>query len=214
MRLNSGRENDGNGLYYYRARFYNNQTGRFISEDPIGFAGLDTNFYRYVFNSPIGYNDPVGMWAFGGTAGASIEGGGEIATYNGSFSLQGGATFSGSRGVLWGPDGPSDVDFYSYGAFGRAFINGSSRGPCPGPNSFAAGAYAGIGVGAFFSNARKPSDIEGPFDTFSVNTPFGSGQLGVSNEIFVLSVTAGPGSWFSVSRYTTITAPVITTVHR
>jgi len=66
----------------------------------------------------------------------------------------------------------------------------------------------------FFSNARRASDIEGPFATFSVNTPFGSGQLGVSNGIFVLSLTAGPGSWFSVSRYTTITATVITTVHR
>jgi RHS repeat-associated protein len=35
----TGRENDGTGLYFYRARYYNPGTGRFISEDPIGFLG-------------------------------------------------------------------------------------------------------------------------------------------------------------------------------
>lgn len=34
------RESDNaTGLYYYRARWYDPQLGRFISEDPIGFAG-------------------------------------------------------------------------------------------------------------------------------------------------------------------------------
>ncbi len=36
----TGRENDGNGLYSYRARYYSPAFGRFISEDPIGFGGL------------------------------------------------------------------------------------------------------------------------------------------------------------------------------
>jgi RHS repeat-associated protein len=30
----TGRENDGNGLYYYRARYYSSLFERFISEDP------------------------------------------------------------------------------------------------------------------------------------------------------------------------------------
>ena len=36
----TGREDDGTGLYYYRARYYDTATatGRFISEDRIGFA--------------------------------------------------------------------------------------------------------------------------------------------------------------------------------
>jgi len=47
----TGRENDGTGLYYYRARYYHPGLQRFISEDPIGFAGGDTNLYAYVGNA-------------------------------------------------------------------------------------------------------------------------------------------------------------------
>ena len=48
-------------LYYYRARWYSPQTGSFISADPIGFSGQDTNFYRYVGNNPVLLIDPFGL---------------------------------------------------------------------------------------------------------------------------------------------------------
>ncbi|MGH7302760.1 MAG: RHS repeat-associated core domain-containing protein [Candidatus Rokuibacteriota bacterium] len=48
------------GLYYYRARYYHSGLQRFISEDPIGFAGSNPNLYVYVDNSPIGATDPTG----------------------------------------------------------------------------------------------------------------------------------------------------------
>lgn len=35
----TGRENDGTGLNYYRARYYSPGMSRFVSEDPIGLAG-------------------------------------------------------------------------------------------------------------------------------------------------------------------------------
>jgi len=35
----TGRENEGDGLYFYRARYYSPLLGRFINEDPLGFAG-------------------------------------------------------------------------------------------------------------------------------------------------------------------------------
>ena len=47
------------GLYHYRSRFYEPATGRFLSEDPIGFNG-GINFYAYVGNNPINANDPMG----------------------------------------------------------------------------------------------------------------------------------------------------------
>ena len=45
----TGREFDADlGLQYSRARWYDATVGRFISEDPIGFAGGDVNLYAYV----------------------------------------------------------------------------------------------------------------------------------------------------------------------
>ena len=59
--LYTGREYDRNsGLYYYRARYYDPEVGRFISEDPARFEG-GINFYAYVGNNPINYNDPMGL---------------------------------------------------------------------------------------------------------------------------------------------------------
>ncbi|MEV5951012.1 RHS repeat-associated core domain-containing protein [Streptomyces sp. NPDC051993] len=55
----TGRENDGTGLLYYRDRYYDPQTGRFISQDPSGQAG-GTNLYQYALSSPTTYSDPTG----------------------------------------------------------------------------------------------------------------------------------------------------------
>jgi len=58
----TGREYDSfSGLQYSRARFYDPKIGRFISEDPIGFAGGDVNLYGYVKNKPINRTDPLGL---------------------------------------------------------------------------------------------------------------------------------------------------------
>lgn len=58
----AGREWDGDAaLYYNRARWLDAQTGRFISEDPIGFAGGDANLYRYAYGDPANSRDPSGL---------------------------------------------------------------------------------------------------------------------------------------------------------
>ena len=57
----TGREYDAETeQYYYRARYYDQNVGRFINEDPLSFAAGDSNIYRYVNNSPINYVDPFG----------------------------------------------------------------------------------------------------------------------------------------------------------
>ena len=57
----TGREYDEyTGLMFYRARFYDPQIGRFISEDPIGFKG-GVNWYAYVDNNSINFSDPLGL---------------------------------------------------------------------------------------------------------------------------------------------------------
>ena len=49
------------GLTNLNARWYNAAAGRFINEDPSGFASGDTNFYRYVRNNPLTMIDPTGL---------------------------------------------------------------------------------------------------------------------------------------------------------
>lgn len=56
----TGREDDGTGLYYYRARYYHPTLSRFISEDPIGYAA-GPNVYAYVDGNPISLADPFGL---------------------------------------------------------------------------------------------------------------------------------------------------------
>jgi RHS repeat-associated protein len=46
---------------YYRARYYDQSIGRFVSEDPSGFsAGI--NYYRYVRNDVVNFRDPAGLY--------------------------------------------------------------------------------------------------------------------------------------------------------
>jgi RHS repeat-associated protein len=57
----TGRENDANGIYYYRARYYSPTFGRFLSEDPAGFSGSGPNLYGYAGGDPISSSDPTGL---------------------------------------------------------------------------------------------------------------------------------------------------------
>jgi len=60
--LYTSREYDPDiGLQYNRARWYDTPTGRWISEDPLGFSAGDANPNRYVENSPVNYIDPTGL---------------------------------------------------------------------------------------------------------------------------------------------------------
>lgn len=52
---------ESGGIYYMRARYYDANAKRFISEDPKGLDGGDTNLYAYVKNSPLMRIDPLGM---------------------------------------------------------------------------------------------------------------------------------------------------------
>jgi RHS repeat-associated protein len=55
------------GLQNSWNRWYSPKMGRFISQDPIGFAAGDANLYRYVGNSPTNRTDPSGLdWTIGG----------------------------------------------------------------------------------------------------------------------------------------------------
>ena len=61
--LFTGQEMDATGLYYLKARFYDPDTGRFLTEDTWGGDYKDPqtlNKYIYCLNNPLKYTDPSG----------------------------------------------------------------------------------------------------------------------------------------------------------
>lgn len=64
----TGREYDAESrLYYYRARYYSPDLGRFLSPDPVGYTGGGVNLYTYVSNDPVNFTDGLGLsWNFPG----------------------------------------------------------------------------------------------------------------------------------------------------
>jgi RHS repeat-associated protein len=57
----TGRENDGTGLQYNRARYYSPSRGTFISQDPIGLRGSGPTPYKYANDDPVNRRDPSGL---------------------------------------------------------------------------------------------------------------------------------------------------------
>lgn len=168
----TGRENDGTGLYFYRARYYSPTFQRFVSHDPIGFAGGDSNLYGYVWNDPANFMNPPGLWGVGGTIGG--EGGtglGPVAV-GGTGSVGGGYFSSGG----WG-------GFASGGGFGFGPNGQSLSPPCPGAGGSAFGGYAGGGANLFVTNADDVSQLAGPFRTYSFNVGLGVRLLSIQYSV-------------------------------
>lgn len=124
----TGRENDGNGIYYYRARYYNSILGRFISEDPAGFAGGDTNLYAYVLDSPTNYTDPSGKCIVCIIAGIGAIAGGIEAGIHGAECGDSGWKLAGDigRGALSGGVGALVGAAFENPMIGGAAANATS----------------------------------------------------------------------------------------
>jgi RHS repeat-associated protein len=144
----TGQERDDEtGLYYYGARYYDPQLGRFISADSIVQAPFDPqtlNRYSYCRNNPIIYSDPSGHWFIIDdliAAGIGALVGAVSAAINGEDIGQGALTGAISGALI-----------YAGGVLGGAAagaINSSIQGGDVGQGALygALGAAAGIGMG-------------------------------------------------------------------
>jgi len=177
-----------NGFLYMRARYYDPKVGRFISEDPIGFAGGDVNLYAYVQNNPITRIDPLGLWGLGLNAGGTAEAG-----------MGSGGAIQANSGVGLFGGGNNGINVGGYTASGS--FAGEARS-----NQFVIGATAGLGVGGFISNAKSAQQLLGPFDTWTLNLPIVSFQYASDGSIWTAGMSLGKSWGISFSRY-----PVTTT---
>jgi len=175
----TGREFDiESGLYFYRARYYDPNAGRFLSEDPIRYNSGEINLYRYVRNSPMGGIDPFGKdyidigvaggFNIGATGGVmlTIEGGNlKVYPYSGPGVTVAPATLGVSAGAFfhYAPlSDPSTGDFVTVG--GNAGISVQYGEDVRGNNQFAEFGF-GVGtpsVNSFQIRVREPWTIPIP----------------------------------------------------
>lgn len=144
----TGRERDPDtGLLFYRARYYDPQLGRFLSEDPISFSGGDVNLFGYVKNGPLLFRDPTGLQRCDPVVGALVGAGV-------------GAVVGTVVGAITGPTIGATIGTLTFGVLGTAVepgggtlvgagagtASGAATGAVVGP---IVGGVAGAGVGGY-----------------------------------------------------------------
>jgi len=164
---------------YYRARYYDPSSGRFLSEDSTRYWG-GINLYRYAENNPVLRRDSFGL-----NSGSGGGCGGRPSAPKGKTPITGGIVVGGT--VAGGPGSAgSSIATGSVGIVGPLFgapsalietggwatAAGNYLAGSPNPNSdgipWAAviGSYYGGGVGLTVSNGL-PCQLAGPFHTIN-----------------------------------------------
>jgi RHS repeat-associated protein len=183
-----GVQTDVTGLHHMRARYFHARLGRFLSEDPILFAG-GQNWYAYAEGNPVMAVDPTGdvpVWIIAGAAiGAVLDGG--ITLYT---------QYSAGNGVEWGVVGAAVLRGAVAGAIS------SVAGPAAGTAARSAGLLAtgtaakvgSVAISASGSGAAQVANnaILGNSLTDGVGTAsaFGAGGQLLSNLIPVRGVAS------------------------
>jgi hypothetical protein len=164
-------------MAYYRARYYDPQTGRFLREDPIHFwAGV--NFYTYAHNRSTRFRDPSGKLVIGVIVGGVIGGieGGMGA------GLQGGSTGEIVTAIIIGAAGGAVMGLFdpTEGALTVtqiALIGGAAG-------------FSGDVLGQAIGNLHKPRRCR----SFNVGEAVGAGLGGLSGGYMAGAMAVGAAS--------------------
>jgi len=157
-------------LYYYRNRVLDPTTGRFTSEDPLGFVD-GPNRYVYCADSPINYMDPNGLFwrelgrglvgagagaVFGAASGTAVGAGigAAVGAFAGGVGAAPGAIAGAGSGLIAGSVGGAISGFVSgalqadaASAVGAGALSGVLTGATGGAGAVG-GVVAGVAVGA------------------------------------------------------------------
>jgi len=171
------------GLYYLKSRYYDPETGRFISIDDISFADPDTinglNLYAYCCNNPVMHIDPTGQYAIsavligliiGAIIGAAV--GGTIAGVNAynngargwelvgwtALGIVGGSVIGGAIGAGIGYVAPAIGGALGsiLGGSSLATVGGGAIALSGGQIAVASGLSILAGLGIVFSKGNGP----------------------------------------------------------
>jgi len=164
------------GLFYNYHRYYEPQTGRYFTPDPIGLAG-GLNLYGYTANNPVNFIDPLGLWGVG--VGGAF-GGFDISTTiynsdrgwfpNSSPELSVSTTVvGGGFQIQWGKNDPE----MTFVGMGLGKYLGFDVGPGPGSKGIGGHINIGVSLGSPLSVgtslehfAKKVSEAIGDFVTY------------------------------------------------
>ena len=171
----TGRENDGTGLYFYRARYYDAKWGRFLIPDPLGLKS-DVNPYRYAADNPLRFVDRMGL-APRDSACEDCPGGEWKMDIRSGFTV--GLIFGYSRTII-------DFTCVSNGKKCRAFVNcGSVGAQAQGSWSPGSREFESIGTGTKVSGFSSSRSLRKGFSSFGLvstvsipGTPFGASTSG------------------------------------
>jgi RHS repeat-associated protein len=141
----TGKELDSTGLYFYGARYYDPEIGRFITADTIVQAPYDPqslNRYAYARNNPIKYIDPNGRWFWVALIVGAILGGASAAAND--QPIWKGVLMGALGGVMVGAGA---AGFGFWGAVAGGMFAGAANSAAFGGNIGFGALCGGIGAG-------------------------------------------------------------------
>jgi len=165
----TGREIDGLGINYYRARYYNPAIGRFLSEDPLGLGG-GINEYRYADDDPIDFIDPSGMDKKSPNKMCGYLPSGEVQSVfgNGNFIGTGGSldlVTNFRTGEVTGYFSPGY--FAGAAGLGVSLTSGYTFGDLGAGNTNFEGGFTGVSAGGGIITGSVTTSSGGPLSPFS-----------------------------------------------